>query len=363
MASGAHVKLFIPGPVEVRPEILAAQTVPMIGHRSPEYAELHARIVPKLRPLFGTAGRVFIVTSSGSGLHEAAVRNCVARRCLCLVNGAFGARWHEVALANGKQADMLEAEWGRAIRPELVDDHLRRGEYDAITVVFNETSTGLMNPVPEISQVVRQYPDVLLLVDAVSAAGGVEIRADQWNLDVCLTSSQKALALPPGLALCSVSDMAMAKARSIPYRGWYFDFLQYEKYAARNHTPATPAISLMQALDAQLDSIVDEGWAVRFARHQRLMRQVHGWVEARGFDLFAEVGYRSPTVTAVRNTRGIDIVALNTFLRQRGMLISDGYGSLKGDTFRIAHMGDVTEGEVSTLLEAISDFLKEGRWG
>lgn len=362
MASGAHVKLFIPGPVEVRPEILAAQTLPMIGHRSPEYAELHARIVPKLRLLFGTTGRVFVVTASGSGLHEAAVRNCVARRCLCVVNGAFGARWYQVALANGKEADVLEAEWGRGIRPEQVDEHLRRGEYDAITVVFNETSTGLMNPVPEISQVVRQYPDVLLLVDAVSAAGGVEIRADEWALDVCLTSSQKALALPPGLALCSVSDAAMARARSIPYRGWYFDFLQYEKYAARNHTPATPAISLMQALDVQLDIIAAEGWAARFDRHQRLMRQVHGWVEAHRFDLFAEAGYRSPTVTAVRNTREVDVAALNAFLRQRGMVISDGYGSLKRDTFRIAHMGDVTEGEVSTLLEAISDFLKEGRW-
>jgi aspartate aminotransferase-like enzyme len=302
-------------------------------------------------------GSVFVVTASGSGLHEAAVRNCVARRCLCLVNGAFGARWYHVALANGKEADVLEVEWGRAIRPEQVNDYLRRGEYDAITVVFNETSTGLMNPVPEISQVVRQYPDVLMLVDAVSATGGVEIRADEWNLDVCLTSSQKALALPPGLALCSVSDAALARARSIPYRGWYFDFLQYEKYAARNHTPATPAISLMQALDVQLDVITAEGWAARFARHQRLMQQVHDWVEAHGFDLFAEAGYRSPTGPAVSNTRGVDVTALNAFLRQRGMLISDGYGPLKGDTFRIAHMGDVTEGDISNLLGAISDFL------
>jgi predicted phosphoserine aminotransferase len=360
MPPDSHVKLFIPGPVEVRPQILAAQARPMIGHRSPEYADLHARIVPKLRPVFGTAGRVFIVTASGSGLQEAAVRNCVRHQCLCLVNGAFGARWHQVALANGKQADALAVPWGTAIRPEQVDERLQAGNYDAITLVFNETSTGLLNPLPEIATVVRQYPQLLLLVDAVSAAGGVEIRADEWGVDVCLTSSQKALALPPGLALCSVSDRAMARAESVPNRGWYFDFLQYEKYSAKNHTPATPAISLMQALDAQLDAIAVEEWKTRFARHRRLMQQVHNWVQINGFDFLAEAGYRSPTVTAVRNTHSVDVGALNAYLRRRRMLISDGYGRLKGQTFRIAHMGDVTEAEMSALLETISEFVEKG---
>jgi aspartate aminotransferase-like enzyme len=351
------IKLFIPGPVTVRPEILSAQTAPLIGHRSPEYAALHARVVVKLRPLFGTAGHVFIVTASGSGLQEAAVRNCVQRRCLCLVNGAFGVRWHQVALANGKQADALESPWGQAIRPSQVYERLKAGDYEAVTVVFNETSAGLLNPLVEIADVVAQFPEVLLLVDAVSAAGGVEIRADQWGLDVCLTSSQKALALPPGLALCSVSDAALARAEEIQNRGWYFDFVQYAKYAARNHTPATPAISLLQALDAQLDAIAAEGWGARYSRHQRLMHTVHNWVEKQGLDFFAEAGYRSPTVTAVRNTRQINVAELNAYLRQRGMLISDGYGPLKGRTFRIAHMGDVTEDELVELLETIAEFL------
>ncbi|MCS7261444.1 MAG: alanine--glyoxylate aminotransferase family protein, partial [Anaerolineae bacterium] len=314
MSQSPYVKIFIPGPVDVRPEILAAQTRPMIGHRSPEYAELQGRIIPRLRPIFGTAGRVFVVTASGSGLQEAAVRNCVRERCLSLVNGAFSQRWYEMVLANGKQGDALEVPPGRAVHPEQVDEKLRSGRYDAVTVVYNETSTGVFNPVPEIAAVVRRYPDVLLLVDAVSCAGGVEIKADEWGLDVCLTSSQKALALPPGLALCSVSDRAMERAKSIPHRGWYFDFLQYEKYAAKNHTPATPAISLMYALDAQLDAIAAEGWQNRFARHQQLMNLVHEWVREAGFDFFAEEGYRSPTVTCVTNTRGIDVAALNAFL-------------------------------------------------
>lgn len=359
MSQQSHIKLFIPGPVETRPEILAAQTAPMIGHRSPEYTALHASLVPKLRPMFGTQGRIFIVTSSGSGLQEAAVRNCVQERCLCLVNGAFGQRWHQVALANGKQADDLQVEWGNGIQPELVEEQLQKAEYDAVTVVFNETSTGTLNPVPEIAEMLRAYPRTLLLVDAVSAAAGVEIQADDWGVDVCLTSSQKAIALPPGLALCSVSDRAMERAATVANRGWYFDFLVYEKSAAKNNTPATPAISLMRALDAQLDAIQAEGWPNRFARHQELMQQVHAWVEASGFGFFAEIGYRSPTVTAVANTREIDVDGLNEYLRQRNMVISNGYGPLKGKTFRIAHMGDATSQDLTELLDTIDTYLGE----
>ena len=357
MSSSPYVKIFIPGPVDVRPPILAAQTRPMIGHRSPEYAELQGRIMPRLRPIFGTSGRVFVVTASGSGLQEAAVRNCVRERCLSLVNGDFSQRWYEMALANGKQADALTVPHGQAVLPEQVDARLREGQYDAVTVVYNETSTGVLNPVPEIGAVLRNYPDVLLLVDAVSCAGGVEIKADEWGVDVCLTSSQKALALPPGLALCSVSDRAMERARGVPNRGWYFDFIQYDKYAAKNHTPATPAISLMYALDAQLDAIEAEGWANRFARHRQLMQLVHDWVRRTCFDFFAQDGYRSPTVSCVTNTRGIDVSGLNKYLRQHYMLISNGYGNLKDKTFRIAHMGDSTPEEVTTLLATIDDFL------
>jgi aspartate aminotransferase-like enzyme len=358
MEGDSHVKLFIPGPVEVRPEIRSAQAMPMIGHRSSEYAGLQSRIMPKLRPVFGTQGRVFVVTASGSGLQEAAARNCVRERCLCMVNGAFSERWYEIVLANGKGADAVKEPWGCAIRPERVEEALRSGKYDAVTVVYNETSTGVFSPVPEIAAMMRAYPDVLLLVDAVSCAGGVEIRADEWGLDVCLTSSQKALALPPGLALCSVSDRAMQRAAGVPHRGWYFDFLEYDKYAAKNHTPATPAVSLMFALDAELDAIAAEGWPARFARHGRLMGQVHRWVEANGFEFFAEAGHRSPTVTAVKNSRGIDVGALNAYLRRRGMVISDGYGPLKGQTFRIAHMGDASEEDVAQLLDAMTAFLK-----
>jgi aspartate aminotransferase-like enzyme len=353
-----HIKLFIPGPTEVRAGILAAQTAPMIGHRGKNYSELHAALEPGLKRMFGTSGRVFILTSSGSGAWEAAIRNGVKEKALCLVNGAFSERWALATQANGKQADILSVPWGMAIKPEMVEERLAQGTYDALTVVLNETSTGALNPLPAIAEVVRRHPEVSLFVDAVSAAAGVELKADEWGLDVCLTSSQKALALPPGLAFCSVSPRLMEKAKTVPHRGYYFDFLELEKFAAKQQTPATPAISLMQAALVQLKAIDEEGWEARFARHQRMAEAVRKWALSRGFELFAEKGYFSPTVTVIKNNLGLETKELIAFLKDRGMLIGDGYGQLKGATFRIAHMGDLTEAEIQYLLECIDDYLK-----
>jgi predicted phosphoserine aminotransferase len=351
------MQLFIPGPVTVSSEVAAAQTQPMIGHRGGDFETLFARIQPKLRQVFTTRHRVYVSTSSGTGLQEAAVRNCVQKRCLNLVNGAFSERWHEITLANGKEGVKLEAPWGRAIRPEQVEEALAQGGFDAVTVVHNETSTGVMNPLAEIAAAVRRRPDVLLLVDAVSSLGGVAIDCDGWGLDVLLTSSQKCLGLPPGLSFCAVSDRALARARAVPNRGYYFDFLELEKYLLRNQTPATPAISLLFALDVQLDRMLAEGLAARYARHARMATQVQAWAAER-YALFAEAGHRSLTVTTVSNTRNIDVGALNRHLRARGMVISDGYGKLKGQTFRIAHMGDTTEADIERLLAAMDDLGK-----
>jgi len=350
-------RLFIPGPTEVRPEVLQQLSRPMIGHRSAEFAQLFQGLQPRLRQLFQTQHRVYISTSSGSGLWEGAVRNCVRTRCLNLLNGAFGARWRQVTLANGKQSVAVEADWGQAIRPEQVEDALGRERVDAVTLVHSETSTGVLNPLAEIAEAVRRFPEVLLLVDTVSSLGGVDIPVDKLGMDVCLTSSQKALALPPGLALASVSDRALVRAQEVENRGYYFDFLVFEEYLARNQTPTTPPISLLYALDVQLDRILAEGLEARFRRHQAMAQMVWNWAEERGFELFAEEGYRSPTVTVVCNTRGVDVQALRAHLRERGMTIADGYGPLKGKTFRIAHMGDLTPAEVEEVLAAVDDFL------
>lgn len=246
-----HVRLFIPGPTEVRREILEAQSHWMIGHRGADFETLFARVQGKLRQLFYTQSRVYVSTSSGTGLWEAASRNCVRddKKVLHLVNGAFSERWYEVSKANGKQAEALEAEWGRAIKPEQLEERLRAQHYDAVAIVLNETSTGVKNPLEEMAAVIRQYPDTLILVDAVSILGGYKIDFDGLGLDVLLTSTQKAMALPPGLAFAAVSDRVLERAKQVPYRGYYFDFIELEKFLLKNHTPATPNISLLYATD------------------------------------------------------------------------------------------------------------------
>ncbi len=355
-----HPRLFIPGPTEVRPEVLAAQAELMIGHRTDALEALFARVQAQARRLFFTEARVYVTASSGMGLQEAAIRNGVRERVICFVNGAFSQRWADVAEGCGKQTVRVAVEWGHPITPDVVVRALREhGPADAITVVHNETSTGVISPIAEIAGAVRDVaPETLVLVDAVSSLAGAPVHFDEWGLDVCLTSSQKALACPPGLALAAVSDRVLERARTVSGRGWYFDFLLLEKYLQRNTTPATPAISLLRALHVQLTHILDvEGLEARFARHRALAEMTWEWVRARGFDFFAAEGYRSPTVTAVANARGVDVDALNAFLTSRGMVISNGYGPLKGRTFRIAHMGDTTPEEMRYLLDTIDEFL------
>lgn len=355
-----HIRLFIPGPTEVRPIILDAQTEWMIGHRMPECADLFGRIQEKIRKVFYTKSRVYVTASSGTGLQEAAVRNCSDKKVLNCVNGAFADRWRKITEANGKQNSVLEVDWGKPILPEQVADCLTNGDFDAVTVVHNETSTGVTSPIQEIAKAIRSVPggdEVLILVDSVSGLSGINLEFDAWDLDVVLTSSQKAFALPPGLAFCAVSDRALEKAQTIPHRGYYFDFLELEKYLLRNQTPATPAISLLYALDRQLDDILSEGMENRFQRHLDMRDQTISWAQARKLKLFAPAGYRSPTVTCVVNDLGLDINDLNNYLRSQGMIISNGYGPLKGQNFRIAHMGDTQQHDMEKLLETIDRYL------
>lgn len=355
-----HIRLFIPGPTEVRRPVLDAQTRWMIGHRMPECADLFASVQSKIKQVFLTSSRVYVNVSSGTGLQEAAIRNCTDRKVLNCVNGAFGDRWRRVTEANGKANGVLEVEWNSPILSEQVIERLTSAEYDAITIVHNETSTGVLNPIRNIAAAVRSLPggdDIMILVDSVSGLSGARLDFDGWDLDVALTSSQKAFALPPGLAFCAVSDRALAKARTVANRGYYFDFVDLEKYLLRNQTPATPAVSLLYALDLQLNDMLAEGMENRFARHIKLRDRTIAWALARGFELFAPDGYRSPTVTCIKNKHDVDITSLNQHLRSTGMIISNGYGPLKQKTFRIAHMGDVQENELEALLDAIDAFL------
>ncbi len=350
-------KLFIPGPTHVREEILQAQAAPMIGHRTPEYSALQAEVTPKLQKLLYTQQRVYLYACSSTGVMEGSVRQASTRRVLNTVCGAFSKRWHEITKENGIPCDMVEVPMGQAITPELVDEALAKGDYDAITIVMNETSTGVMNPVWEIAPMVRKkYPDVLILVDAVSCMAGVKIEFDAWGLDVCLAGVQKCFALPPGLSVCAVSDRARERAKQVPYPGHYFAYAQMDKRYEKNQTPATPAISLIQALNKQMDDILAEGLEARWQRHRDMAALVQDWAR-RYFALYSDERYLSLTVTNITNTRGISVEGLNQELRKRGAIISNGYGDLKEKCFRIAHMGDLTVEDIRWLLEQINDIL------
>lgn len=352
-------RMFVPGPVDVDPQVLAAQAQPMLPHRSKEFEAIFQRASEKARQLFYTQYRVFLMTASGTGLQEAAVRNFAKETVLSCINGAFASRWYEVATSNGKTVDKLETPWNEPITPEHVAEALKQKHYDILTVVHNETSTGLENPVQEIATAARQAsPDTLICVDAVSSLSGAKIEMDAWGLDFVLTSSQKCLALPPGLSLGAASDRAMEVAASVPNRGWYFDLVRMEKHRLKDSTPATPALSLIYALDYQLDRILAEGRKARFARHAEMAKRVQDWAKERGLALYAPEGYRSKTVTTVDNQLGLDVSDLNKFLLQRGMRIANGYGTLKGKTFRIAHMGEIQMEDIHQLLAALDEYLE-----
>jgi aspartate aminotransferase-like enzyme len=353
------MKLFIPGPVQVSEKTYAAMCKPMIGHRSGDFKKLYGGIQPRLKEVFGTKQPVFLSTSSAWGVMEGSVRNLVGDgkvlNCMC---GAFSDKWFDVSKKCGKDAVALQVEWGQPIRGEQVRAKLKEGGYDAVTLIHNETSTGVMSPITEIAEVMREFPETLLITDTVSSFSVVPIPMDELGIDVLLTGSQKALAMPPGLALFSASAKAFARAETVKARGYYFDFLEFKKNQEQDMTPSTPSISHIYALESKLDDIFTEGVAARHARHAELNAMVHDWVRRNGFEFFAPEGYRSKSLTCVANNRNIDVPALLKNLKDRHNLIIDGgYGKLKGNTFRLSNMGDETKETIGELLAALDDSL------
>jgi aspartate aminotransferase-like enzyme len=354
----SHDKLFIPGPVEVSPKTWAAFTKPMIGHRSEAFRVLYRSIHPRLQTLFGTKQPVFLSTSSAWGVMEASMRNLVSRRVLNCMCGAFSDKWLDVSRRCGKEAESLQVDWGKHIDPAQLDGKLSSGDFDTVTLIHNETSTGVMNPLEEICAVVRKYPEVALIVDSVSSFSAVPIPMDELGIDVLLTGSQKALALPPGFSLFAVSEKAFTRAGQQKDRGYYFDFLEFKKNQENDMTPTTPSIAHIHALESKLDDIFSEGLTNRYERHAHTNALVHDWVRQRGFDFFAEEKYRSKTLTCVRNARGIDVPKLAGDLREKHHLVIDpGYGKIKGQTFRLSNMGDETEETLTDLLSCLDDCL------
>jgi aspartate aminotransferase-like enzyme len=352
--------MFVPGPVDVAPEVLAAQAKPMIPHRSKEFEALFKRTEEKARKVFYTQYRVFQGTHSGSGMQEAGMRNFVQDTVLCCVNGAFAERWYQVAVSNGKQADRLDVEWGMVVTSDRLADALKKKHYEAVAIIHNETSTGAENPVKELAAVTHEVsPDTLVMVDAVSSLGGTLIDMDGWGIDYLLTSSQKCFALPPGLSLAAANDRAMKKAENVTNRGWYFDLVLMEKHRLKDSTPMTPVMPLIYALDVGLDRMLAEGLENRFARHAAMAKRTQSWAIEHGMNPMSPEPYRSKTVSTIQNSHGWDISALNKFLLQRGMRIANGYGIWKDKTIRIAHMGEIQMNDVEALLAAFEEFMAQ----
>ena len=359
----AHVKLHIPGPVEVSEKTYRAFCSPMIGHRSQDFKDLYARIQPRLQALFQTEQLVYLSTSSAWGVMEASLRNLVAQKVLCCMNGAFSDKWLNVAERCGKEAEALKVDWGCPILATQIDAQLSRGGFDALTVIHNETSTGTISPLSEIAALKRKYPDVMFIVDSVSSFSATKIAFDELGLDVLLTGSQKALALPPGLALFTLSPSARVKAEAARDRGYYFDFLEFQKNAENSMTPSTPSIGHIYALESKLEDIFAEGLEARFARHLRLAQRTRDWAGRHDFTLFPERGFESVSLTCINNGakpggRVVDVAKLQERVREQGYLIDGGYGRIKGRTFRISNMGDETDESMNRLHEVLDVAMK-----
>ena len=355
-------RFFLPGPTEVRTEVLEAQTRAMIGHRGSLIQEFVSELQQGLKKVFVTDRPVFISSSSASGLMEAAVRNGASGKVLSLVNGAFSHRFGDIARACALEVDEVAVPWGEAHDPAVVASALAAGAYHAVTVVHSETSTGVLNDLASISQVVHEHEDTLLFVDSVSGAAGAELQTDAGGLDHVLTGGQKAFSLPPGLAFCVASDAMIERAKGIENRGYYFDLVRYEDNIKKLQTPTTPALSTLFALQVQLQRMADETMEVRWVRHISMAERTWSWVDdmvTAGVPLgvTAAEGHRSPTVTAVVLPEGVTGPSVVGAVQERGWVIGGGYGKLKDTTFRIGHMGEHTMDELEALLEVLTEVL------
>jgi predicted phosphoserine aminotransferase len=350
--------LYLPGPTEVREDVIDAMAQPMFGHRMDRMTDLYTTIVEDTKEFLGTDNETIILTASGTEFWEATTLNLVEDNMLCATSGSFSERQANVAERLGKTVDRIEYDWGEAIKPADIRDQLENGnrDYDAVGVVMNETSTGVRNPVEEIGDIMGDYPDTYFVVDAISCLGGDYVDIEAHNIDCIFTSTQKAFAMPPGLAVCTVSDAAYERELDKESASWYGGFQRcLDYYDRKGQTHSTPAIPIMLAYRKQMKHMLEEGHHERDGRHQEMMEYTHEWAREH-FDLFAEAGYESQTVTCVENTRDIDVAAtVEQVSEEYDMAFSSGYGDLSEDSFRIGHMGEHTVDSIRELTDAIED--------
>jgi aspartate aminotransferase-like enzyme len=357
------IRFFLPGPVYVLEEIRREMLRPVVAHRSAEFRAVWDAISAALPPVFRTARPCMVATGSSTLIMEAALVSFVERDVLHLVNGAFSERWLAIARSLGRQADEVSVPWGEAVTPDLLRAALRRKRYEAVTVVHNETSTGVLTPVAELARVAREESDALLLVDTVSSLAGAPVESDAWGLDLVVAGVQKGIAAPPGLTAFTFSERAERRAEAIRHRGFYTDLLRYRDKQREGGPITTPAVAECYALAKQLERIAAEGLEARWARHARLATTTAVWAAAHGVGYPAAEPVRSPTVSCLRPPRGITAPDLVRALAGRGFTLGGGYGKWKPETFRIGHMGEVNDDDLAALLSAIHEEMEElERW-
>ncbi len=355
-----HRKLLIPGPTEVSQEILREQTRLLIGHRSKEFSALYDGITAKLAKFFELPAdyKPTTTTSSGTLWFDIVGRSIVKKKALCCVNGAFSQRSAEIVRTCGKEADWIEVEWGKVVKPDIIAKKLATGEYDTLTMCHNESSTGARSPVAEVGKLVRkEFPDIIFAVDSVSSMAGDRTLPQEMGVDILFASTQKCFALPPGLAIAFVNDRALARANTVPNRGGYTDLVEIFEFEKKHQTPYTPNISLLYALDKRLDLMLAETYAHIYQRHKDMAELTQKWAK-KHFKMFPEKGYESITVSCIKNTLGKNVKELNQKLAERGFEISNGYGQLAEKTFRIGHMGEWAVAGIKQALDAIDEI-----WG
>lgn len=352
------IKLFAPGPTYITDEVLAKMAEPVYSHRSAKATAVQKSISENLQQLLNTQNTITLSTSSGTGLMEGAIRSFTRNKALVCSVGAFGKRWYELAKWQNIDADLLESEPGQPNLPQDIRRMLKAGNYDVVTLTHNETSTGIVHPLELYKDLIAEYPDIIWMLDTVSSMGGTRLELDRFGIDVCISSSQKALALPPGLAIAAVSKKAEKRLEELGPRGFYLDFYHLVEFVKEKDFQyiSTPSLSHMAALEFQLNRIIKNDPEVRYMDHLEMCETTLDWAN-KYFEQFAAPGFESHTVTVIKNTRNISVSDVNKALLDKGFAIAGGYGAQKDSTFRIGHMGDLKPVDLENLLKELNIHL------
>ncbi len=353
------MKNFLPGPTMVKPEVLAKLSHPIIGHHTPEFHELMSRLNPALQKLFGTRHSVFSFTATASTAMEAALTNAGGEKMLIVSNGLFGERWARAAARMSLNHRVMNIGWGIPYDPAEVRRTLHWGKFDSIILVHGETSTGMLNPIEPIHEMLEDWPEVLLIVDAVATIGGVDLRMDDLGIDVLIGGSQKCLALPPGITPVGISPRGLRMARGSFRKGYAFDFNLWQERWKKQEVVCTPAMPQLYALEYQLDNIEKETLQSRWERHLKLGRLTLEWAAKNGWKPCSPEGYQLPSVSCLIPPKTRDHTApVVEAMRERGYLIDNGQGKLENGSIRIGHMGDWSVEETKEMLGMLSKAVK-----